>query len=84
MGRPGRKWYVDFFRTGFYYRTYAPMGHFERTEQEVDFIVEALGLPRVWAGLKPCSYNLGLRLSRPAALLLGGSGRGGTGRPRRG
>ena len=46
MGRTRRsgKWYVDFFREGFYYRTYAPMGHFHRTEEEAEFIVQALGL----------------------------------------
>jgi SAM-dependent methyltransferase len=42
--RKSGKWYVDFFRKGFYYRTYAPMGHFHRTEEEAEFIVQALGL----------------------------------------
>jgi 2-polyprenyl-3-methyl-5-hydroxy-6-metoxy-1,4-benzoquinol methylase len=42
--RKSGKWYVDFFREGFYYRTYAPMGHFHRTEEEAEFIVQALGL----------------------------------------
>ena len=44
MARPRRKWYVDFFRGGFYYRTYAPMGYFERTE------AEALQGLRLWQG----------------------------------
>jgi len=40
-----RPWYVDFFRQGFYYRSWAPPDRFQRTEQEVEFIVQALGLP---------------------------------------
>lgn len=45
MAWPGSRWYVDFFRGGFYYRLYAPMGYFERTEEQAEFIVQALGLP---------------------------------------
>ena len=39
-----RKWYVDFFREGFYHR-WGPADRFQRAEREVDFIEEALGLP---------------------------------------
>jgi SAM-dependent methyltransferase len=39
------KWYVDFFREGFYHRAWAPAERFQRAEREVDFMVEALSLP---------------------------------------
>lgn len=42
--RKSGKWYVEFFREGFY-RRWAPAARFERAEQEVEFIVQALGLP---------------------------------------
>jgi SAM-dependent methyltransferase len=42
--RKSSKWYVDFFREGFYQR-WAPAERFERTDQEVEFIVQVLGLP---------------------------------------
>ncbi len=45
MTKRRSKWYVDFFREGFYYRAWAPAERFQRAEREVDFIVEALGLP---------------------------------------
>jgi SAM-dependent methyltransferase len=45
MTRRRSKWYVDFFRDGFYQRAWAPAERFQRAEREVDFIVEALGLP---------------------------------------
>ncbi len=44
MARTASKWYVDLFRDGFYQR-WAPADRFQRAEGEVDFIVEALGLP---------------------------------------
>jgi SAM-dependent methyltransferase len=45
MTKRRSKWYVDFFRQGFYHRSWAPAERFERAEREVDFIVEALGVP---------------------------------------
>src|SRR3972149_10566947 len=48
------KWYVDFFREGFYYHNWAPAERFERKEREVDFVVEALGLPAEPAVLDLC------------------------------
>jgi SAM-dependent methyltransferase len=45
MTKRRRKWYVDFFREGFYYHNWAPEKRFQRTEREVDFIVGAMGLP---------------------------------------
>jgi SAM-dependent methyltransferase len=44
MAKRRSKWYVDFFREGFYQRAWAPE-RFQRAEREVDFIVEALVLP---------------------------------------
>lgn len=44
MRKRRSKWYVDFFREGFYYRSWAPAERFQRAEREVDFIVEALDL----------------------------------------
>jgi SAM-dependent methyltransferase len=44
MAKRRRKWYVDFFREGFYYWNWARAERFRRKEREVDFIVEALGL----------------------------------------
>jgi SAM-dependent methyltransferase len=44
MTKRRSKWYVDFFREGFYYHSWAPAERFQRAEREVDFIVEALGL----------------------------------------
>lgn len=54
MTKRGSKWYVDFFREGFYYRSWAPADRFQRTEREVDFIVEALGLPAGTSVLDVC------------------------------
>ena len=45
MTKRRSKWYVDFFRQGFYHRSWAPAERFERAEREVDFMVDALGLP---------------------------------------
>jgi SAM-dependent methyltransferase len=45
MTKRRSKWYVDFFREGFYQRAWAPAERFQRAEHEVDFIVEALALP---------------------------------------
>ena len=44
MTKRRSKWYVDFFREGFYHRSWAPVERLQRAEREVDFIVEALGL----------------------------------------
>ncbi len=43
MTKRRSKWYVDFFREGFYQRAWAPE-RFQRAEHEVDFVVQALGL----------------------------------------
>jgi SAM-dependent methyltransferase len=48
------KWYVDFFREGFYHHSWGPAERFQRAEQEVDFIVEALELPAGAAVLDLC------------------------------
>src|SRR3990170_3061905 len=48
------KWYVDFFGEGFYYHNWAPSERFERKEREVDFVVEALGVPGDPAALDLC------------------------------
>jgi SAM-dependent methyltransferase len=45
MTRSRRKWYVDFFREGFFHHNWAPAERFQRAEREVDFIVEQLGVP---------------------------------------
>ena len=44
MTKRRSKWYVDFFREGFYQHSWGPVERFQRAEREVDFIVEALGL----------------------------------------
>jgi SAM-dependent methyltransferase len=44
MAKRRSKWYVDFFREGFYQGAWAPAERFQRAEREVDFIVETLGL----------------------------------------
>ncbi|MDP2950267.1 MAG: methyltransferase domain-containing protein [Chloroflexota bacterium] len=49
-----RPWYVDFFRQGFYYRSWAPPDRFQQTEQEVEFIVQVLRLPPGAAILDLC------------------------------
>jgi len=53
MAKRRGKWYVDFFRAGFYY-DWAPAERFERAERETDFIAEALGLPAGAAILDLC------------------------------
>ncbi len=47
-------WYIEFFEDGFYHRRWAPAARFQRAEREVDFIVEALGLPSGAAVLDLC------------------------------
>jgi len=53
MAKRRGKWYVDFFRAGFYH-DWAPAERFERAERETDLIVEALGLPAGAAILDLC------------------------------
>ncbi len=54
MTKRRSKWYVDFFREGFYHRAWAPAERFQRAEREVDFIVEALGLTEGTSVLDLC------------------------------
>lgn len=54
MARSSRRWYVDFFRSGFYHSTYAPMGYFGRTDEQAEFVVQALALPAGAAILDLC------------------------------
>jgi len=53
MTKRRSKWYVDFFRAGFYH-DWALAERFERAEREAEFIVEALGVPAGAAILDLC------------------------------
>jgi len=53
MAKRRGKWYVDFFRAGFYH-DWSPAERFDRAERETDFIAEALGLPAGAAILDLC------------------------------
>jgi SAM-dependent methyltransferase len=54
MARKSGKWYADFFRDGFYHRSWAPAERFQRAEREAEFILQALGLAPGAAVLDLC------------------------------
>ena len=54
MAKRRSKWYVDFFRGGFYYNKWAPAERFQRAESEIGFLVEAMSLPEGAAVLDLC------------------------------